>query len=502
MIKGRELTNWQADLLFLALLAILYTVFGLTEFVRSPPFGIHFMRQTDGLSFAMNYHLFDNSFWKPELLSVQWSNGQAANEFPLLYYLASLCYDAFGVSHFWLRAINLAIFTLGLIWLQRLAFLIFKNRIYSFVIGIFLISSAVVLYYSANHLPDVPAMSFALGGLYFWFKNQRSKQAGDLYCSYLLFTLAGLLKVTMMIYPIAITVVILIQNALTLTVEKHTNFKQLFINVVISFAIVLGWNYYMLQYNIDAGSNAFLTKALPVWEYEEWFITMVWGFITEYWSVSVLPLTIWHIIIVLFLFQVIFYKHSDRQLAMLTAVSVLGSVAYMALFFAQFEHHDYYFVVVMPTILLILMNAFATFKNRFSDLGNSVVFKILLIVFVGIGMADSHKKLSKRFEVIPITNLHTELEGIQETFDDLGITKEARFLVLGDFSPNGSLCFLQRKGLTFKDIQQFNVIDPGHLPEFKLDHMLVIHNNWESDVPSRLVKEVIFSSERYSIYGL
>lgn len=500
MLKERELTSWQADFLFVALLAVLYVLFGLTEFVYSPPFGIHFMRQTDGLSFAMNYHLFDNSFWKPELLSVRWANGQAANEFPILYYLTSLCYDAFGVSHFWLRAINLAIFTLGLVWLQRLAFLIFESRVYSFVIGIFLISSAVVLYYSANHLPDVPAMSLVLGGIYFWFKNQKSKKPIDLAFSFALFTLAGLLKVTMMIYPIAILMIGLIQQITT--DERRGSLKPLILFGTLSAICVGGWNYYMLEYNIEAGSNAFLTRALPVWEYEEWFITMVWGFITEYWSVSVLPLTIWHILFALFFFQIIFFKSSNKELATLTAVSFAGSVAYMALFYAQFENHDYYFIVVMPTIVLILMNAFATIKNRFPKLGNSMVFKILLIVFVGIGMADSHKKLSKRFEVLPITNFHVGLEGIQETLDEHGITKEARFLVLGDFSPNGSLCFLQRKGLTFKDQEQLDVIDPNHLPEFKLDHMLVIHNNWETEVPSTLVKEVIFSSERYSIYGL
>jgi hypothetical protein len=502
MFKRRELTNGQADLLFLALLAILYVLFGLTEFVFSPPFGIHFMRQTDGLAFAMNYHLFDNSFWKPELLSVRWANGQAANEFPILYYLTSFCYDAFGVSHFWLRAINLSLFTAGLIWLQRLAYLIFESRAYSFVIGTFLFCSTIVLFYSANHLPDVPAMSLILGGIYFWFKHQKSKRPIDIIFSFALFTFAGLLKVTMMIYPIAIVSVSIIQKLMSMTDGKRINLKLLMINVAICFFIVFGWNYYMLQFNIEAGSNAFLTRALPVWEYEEWFITMVWGFIAEYWAVSVLPLTFWHILFILFAFQIIFIKHANRQLALLTSLTFAGSIAYMALFYAQFENHDYYFIVVMPTIILLLMNAFTTIKNLIPKIGNSVVYKVLLVVFIGIGMADSHHKLSKRFESLPITDHHVQMSGIQSALTDLNIPVEARFLVLGDFSPNGSLYFLQRKGITYKNQERLEARGIDNLSEYDLDYMLVLHNNWESDIPSSIVRKVVLSSERYSIYGL
>ena len=500
MFERRKLTNWQADLLFLALLAILYTLFGLTEFVYSPPFGIHFMRQTDGLAFAMNYHLFDNSLWKPELLSVRWANGQAANEFPILYYLTSLCYDAFGISHFWLRAINLSIFTLGLIWLQRLAYLIFESRVYSFVVGTFLISSTVVLYYSANHLPDVPAMSFVLGGIYFWFKNLKSKKPIDLAFSFGLFTLAGLLKVTMMIYPIAILLIELIQQITT--VERRGSLKPLILFGTFSALCVGSWNYYMLQYNLEVGSNAFLTRVIPVWGFEKWFVIMVWGYITEYWSVSVLPLTLWHILFVLISFQIVFIKFANRNLALLTGVAFAGSISYMALFYSQFEHHDYYFVAVMPTIVLILMNALGTIKNLIPKVGNSLVFNLLLIVFIGIGMADSHYKLNKRFEVLPITDHYHQLEDIQSTLTKLNIPEEARFLVLGDCSPNGSLYFLQRKGLTFENQEQLVNRGLENLGEYNLDHVLILHNNWNGEIPNSFYSAEIFQSEKYSIYSL
>jgi len=54
------------------------------------PRGIHFMRQTDSLSFVSQYFNEGFNFFNPKLFNLKNIEGRAACEFPIIYYLTAI----------------------------------------------------------------------------------------------------------------------------------------------------------------------------------------------------------------------------------------------------------------------------------------------------------------------------------------------------------------------------------------------------------------------------
>ncbi|MDX5320567.1 MAG: hypothetical protein LPK45_05680, partial [Bacteroidota bacterium] len=65
----------------LAFLLLVWT--GVIRYLLHEPDGMHFIRQTDGLSFVMGYAQFDAPFFEPRVYNLLGKEGKAASEFPL-----------------------------------------------------------------------------------------------------------------------------------------------------------------------------------------------------------------------------------------------------------------------------------------------------------------------------------------------------------------------------------------------------------------------------------
>jgi hypothetical protein len=75
--------------LFMVAVALLLLPFGYYATFSKLPSGLHFIRQADGLSFALNYAFHDTPFFTPENFNLFVEDGKAASEFPLIYKLDS-----------------------------------------------------------------------------------------------------------------------------------------------------------------------------------------------------------------------------------------------------------------------------------------------------------------------------------------------------------------------------------------------------------------------------
>ena len=121
---------------------------------------MHFMRQTDSLSFVSQYFNNGFHFFEPQLFNLKNIDGRAACEFPILYYITSLLYIIIGKKLFLLKFIHLIISFTGLFYVYRLSYLILKDYVYSILIALFLCTSTVFNFYAFNYLPDAPALGF------------------------------------------------------------------------------------------------------------------------------------------------------------------------------------------------------------------------------------------------------------------------------------------------------------------------------------------------------
>ena len=86
--------------IFVCFLIALYVILDFQTILFLQPQGIHFIRQTDCLSFVANYVNNGMHFFTPQVFNLHSADGKAACEFPVLYYLTALCYHAFNQHEF------------------------------------------------------------------------------------------------------------------------------------------------------------------------------------------------------------------------------------------------------------------------------------------------------------------------------------------------------------------------------------------------------------------
>ena len=120
-------------ILFCLLLGSLYFILYFHHILFLRPQGIHFIRQTDGLSFVSNYYKNGFHFFEPQVFNLQSTDGKAASEFPILYYLTALSYLLFGEHEFMLRLLTLSIVSFGFFFLFKLLILLLKDIFYAIV---------------------------------------------------------------------------------------------------------------------------------------------------------------------------------------------------------------------------------------------------------------------------------------------------------------------------------------------------------------------------------
>jgi hypothetical protein len=179
-------------------------------FLNSPyllhyPTGIHFIRQTDSLSFVLYYLNKENfNFFDVGNLNLSFQDGKTACEFPLFYYFYFLYFKLFGVNFTVVRVFSLVLFISSLYLLFINSFKYFENWIVTFVLILLVISSSVLRYFIINFLPDSLAFSFLLMGMSFFIPELKKNELKAPKSTYFFFILAALLKAYYGIYIVII----------------------------------------------------------------------------------------------------------------------------------------------------------------------------------------------------------------------------------------------------------------------------------------------------------
>lgn len=452
---GRVLEKYRNYLFFL-LLIIVYLVLDFQTILFLRPQGIHFIRQTDGLSFAAGYFKNGFHFFQPQVFNLQSEEGKAACEFPLLYYIAALLYQLFGEKEFVLRSITLIIASSGFFYLFRLLSVLLENLFYALAFTFLFISSTVLLYYTNNFLPDASALGFTLIGWYFFFSffSRREKRKA-LVAGFIFFSLASLLKVTYFINPVAAMLAVVVLDISTGSGIRNSLRSNLMPMAVfgLSLITVVGWNIYVLYYNNLHHDNYFLIRSNPIWSLDRDQIAVVWDHISNYWYSKYYYQSTFHVFLLLVVAGVLFVRNSERKLLITSIILAMGSLAYFLLFFAQFRSHDYYFIALIPSIILLVINAFVALKNRFPLWVNHVVARILILGLCLLSLNYAREKMIQRYSVTDdfYDVIGPRLAGVRQYMDASGIAGDAKIVIITDQSPNGGLYFLNRPGWNIPD---------------------------------------------------
>ena len=494
------------DLDFLGLLVSVLLFFNFHHYFFLPPQGVHFIRQTDSLSFVNNYYENGFRFFNPSIYNLMSTNGNAACEFPIIYYFTAFLYLVFGEKEFLLKTIHLIIFLIGLFHVYKLSFLLLKNHLYAYLIPLFILSSTSLAYYSFNYLPDSAALGFAFSGWYFIYQFKDSKDNKYLLYSTLFFVLSSLLKVTYLVHPIAAYGMILMVyffSPLKSELEKKM-LKKMTLFFGGALLLVLCWNSFVLFYNSKNNSTYFTTNILPMWNLSPAERMIYWKDILGEWYKKYLAETSFHFLIVIGLFMLFNIKKVSILLRWNLSFLVSGSLIYFILFFLQFRFHDYYFLLFFPLIVFLLIAFFESFQKTILNTKGIVVFNLAVIVIIVAGLNYARMKTAERYKNgnDSVSQIGFLLRRNILNINHLQIPKKSRVIIGPDLSVSGGLNYFHRNGWVLNKYTDISVEKINELKSFGADYFFLIQSNSFAEKEIEKVGTLIFKNKDILVYKL
>lgn len=455
-------------LLLLLLLLIVSGCYGLFGTINSGPMSHHQWRQADCLSITQNYNQDGLPFLEPQ---IHWqgetNNGKTISEFPIVYYTIGKLWSVSG-KHYWMyRALNLGILFLGLIYLKKTIELLIKDKFWSYFIPLLLFTSPILVYYSNNFLMNTTAFGLVLIAGYHFARFVLEKRYLNLVFACLLFTLAGLLKVTGLLLFFAVGA-ILLYDIIFRSKSLATRWKEL-IPFAFTLVSIFIWYSYTSWYNSQNLKYIFLQGILPIWEMD--FISAANHLKTL--SNSLLPEYIHPFILILmalcFSLLLIFRKKAHPYFLALTTLLFMGVGVYLILFFQVFDVHDYYLInllILVPAVGLLTLKSIENFNVELLSSGKVKTGAILILLFlisttvvrnrikysventyiVNSPFIDSHQTEYWKWYHWNYENTFKGLETIEPYLDSIGVTRDKKVISIPDESINISLYLMNRKG--------------------------------------------------------
>lgn len=480
---------------------------GVFEWLFQEPRGIHFIRQTDSLAYMMGYYQFDAPFFEPRVYSILGEGGRSASEFPIIYYVGALLAKLFGPGAYILRCLYFVLAFLGVWSFFGLCNALLHRFLVAFAAAMTAFVSVVFFYYASGIVPDTAALSFALIGYYFFYRTYEEGKKKLLWLAVLAFTLSALQKITFLLYPLAIPLALYLFFPPN-DIRSGLNRKQWMLRSAlvagIPLLLSLTWVLYARYYNARYGNDYFLMSDAPVWAMSSDSIALTWKFMKEYWAYSYFKSTVWWFWVLAFVVNLFSFPRVRGMWSHFHWVLLAGSLVYMALFFRQFMDHDYYFLLFLGYFGFSALAFFLHFRKLFPRLYNNLLFALVFVVLLVAAADHAGGKMRQRLNASDgIADPCRKLEGMHTVLDSLGIPADARFVVLGDLSMNGSLYYLRRQGYVFHDTARTELGRIEYLAErHHYDYALAMDGHSFGKYRTELGMELIWAENGQRVYRL
>ena len=169
--------HWRS-LVFLVILASMSLAYSYQEILFKRPQSVHYWRQADCASLALNYYQHGMNFFEPQTHNLTSNGGKSGNtctsEVPLLYYSVAVLYHLFGYHEYIYRLLNTLLFFTGLYYLFRLFSNVLKSQFWSTLLPLLFFTSPVLVYYGNNFLSNTTALSMVMIGWYHFHSRYQS----------------------------------------------------------------------------------------------------------------------------------------------------------------------------------------------------------------------------------------------------------------------------------------------------------------------------------------
>ncbi len=461
-VKDKKLRKVISVFFFVTVLHVIYSYTGIYQHILERPCSIHASAQCQRASVALNYYNVDMNFFLPRIQRFNKDDGITGLEFPIIYYSAAILYKIFGFHDFYLRVISLLILSLGIIFFYLLVNRFIKSSIVSSIVVCSVILSPVLLYYSANFMPDAPALGFTIMAWYYFFRYLDAHKNKYLNLFVFFGTLGALIKaVSAMSFFIAIVIVIIDRFKPFKKSNEELVFKkrsQLLTRTVFGLLVVFVWYVYahwLTEYHGNAGFSM-IPMIVKDAEGFQYVMKYLQNWIFQYYSYET-----YFLLVVAAIFTVLNFRKANRMLLTITVLYFGACISYVYLFFNQFAHHDYYFIAILPFVFFLVL----TFVDSLSRLAKDhsrtlmLVFSIIMLFNLKECLLKCKENYFTRFDskenfggdYRPYYDLEPKLRA-------LGISRTDKFVSAFDDSYSNSLYYMNQPGFTVESMYQRDTI--------------------------------------------
>ncbi len=442
-------------LLFMVVLLALSFYTHVFTIMQQRPQSVHMWAMCDRGSVARNYAQESMDFFKPRVHETKEGEGITGLEFPVMNYLAAICYKLFGFNEFWYRFLMFIVYAAGLFSAYLITGFFLKNLVYRYLSVLMFSSTPVLTYYAAGFIPDTAALGFILMGWYFFFAYLKDPLTKNLIFLLISITLASLIKITAAIgilLMIGLAIWSYIFPSFELTTHKS---KRLFIPLagLISLALAFGWIQYAKYLNETYGLSVFLMKTMRPENFEA--IKTVALRVNEIWVQFYFYKPLYYIFLVTFIFLLIGFRKADSKLRLIFLGYLFGVLAFAYLMFIQFNDHDYYIITLLPLLFFLFLAAFNLLEKLSFPLAVSNVISISLIVITALSWNFNRKHQEFRMDEncwLYGWSRYKDYQEVEPYVTSLGISKNEKAIAILDYSPNIALYFLNLKGWSVADV--------------------------------------------------
>lgn len=438
---------------FILLFSLLYD-YQTVLFLR--PQSVHYWRQTDCTTQALNYYQHGMQFSKPEMHNLHangYTNGYCVEELPVIFYFTAFLYKIFGFHEWLFRLVNLLIFYLGLFFIYKFFYLVLKNKFISIVTALLFFASPMLAYYSNNFISNPAALALTIISWFFFYKYYVNPKIKYFNLFLLFILLASLLKISEAFSLFAITGILILELIGVKFKSEGQIFSQklkVIAALVLTFILFAGWYIWAHKYNNQNFQTYYIFDFRPIWTLEASTIQKVWSMVKGYWHEYYFHKSALILFGLSFIFNCIFFKKTNKFFFFITLELFVGVVLFLMLWFYNLLNHDYYLISALILPLLSLLVTFDIIIRHYPKIVGSYIFTLSLIVFLGFNVFHSKKLMHARYHGWENADLalYSDLFSISPYLQSIGVKADDKVICLPDQSVNYSLYLINRPGWT------------------------------------------------------
>jgi len=452
-IKKITERKWFRRGLFLVAFICISLFYHADELLFVRPQSLHIWRQTNCLSITQGYYQDNLSFFEPEMqnhYAANGTNGKAAGELPVIYYLVAKLWQIFG-KHEWIyRLVQLTIIGLGLMLLFEMLNHYLRNPVYAGFIGLLLYTSPMNVFFGLNFLPDTPSVALICVASYFLFRFHLFRHNNALWWSAFFFFIGIGIKITSALAFFAFGGWIFIEFVFIKPENRIFNFRiKQVLPFIITIILVVGWYLYANKYNKINGGGYSAFDILPIWRMSrERFLHIIDGIQKMHFKEFFWPY-LQYVTVLIWLYLLFRIKKLSLFQRYTLVVFPIGFLGYLILWFDVLDVHDYY--LITSTIVMIPIWFLFFVINKDTRLLKNPFSMLIVFLFLLVNIYSCRFRIEERHKGWMNEWYKEKLEAVGEIeplLDKWGVGKNDLVISIPDNSINATLYLMNRKGFT------------------------------------------------------